>query len=141
LVGEFSLGSVNRGSVSLEATVSGASDIGNLIIYPILAQLKLYTPKILGSRLYPWVMAGGGLHYGRRSVQFSNSQYYGPNWQEETETDFNYVVGGGFDWPIAGSVGLDFAVKYMPINMSLVTIDKYDALAFTIGVKYLYSPK
>jgi len=140
LIGEVSLGSVNRGSVTL-SDAAGASDVGNLIIYPILVQLKLYTPTLPGTRLYPYLMAGGGLHYGRRNVQFTNSQISYANWQEETATDFNYVLGGGFDWPIAGSVGLDFTVKYMPINMSLVVIDEYDALAFTVGVKYLYSPK
>lgn len=141
LVGELSLGTVNRGSVTLLNDSTGASDIGNLMIYPILVQFRLYTPRIPSTSLYPYLMAGGGLHYGRRNVQFSNSQFYYANWQEETATDFNYVVGGGVDWPIAASIGLDFTVKYMPINMSLVVIDKWDALAFTIGVKYLYLPK
>lgn len=143
LVGELSLGTVNRGSVTLADTtgIYDASDVGNLMIYPILVQLKLYAPKIPNSNLHPFILAGGGIHYGRRNVQFSNSQNYYANWQEETATDFNYVIGGGFDWPIASSIGLDFTVKYMPINMSLVVIDKYDALAFTVGVKYLYKPK
>lgn len=141
LVGELSLGTVNRGSVTLLDDSTGASDIGNLMIYPILVQFRLYAPRIPSTSLYPYLMAGGGLHYGRRNVQFSNSQVYYANWQEETATDFNYVVGGGVDWPIAASIGLDFTVKYMPINMSLVVIDKWDALAFTIGVKYLYLPK
>lgn len=141
LVGELSLGTVNRGSVTLLDDSTGASDIGNLMIYPILLQLRLYTPRIPNTSLHPYLMAGGGMHYGRRNVQFSNSRVYYANWQEETATNFNYIVGGGVDWPIAGSIGLDFTVKYMPINMSLVVIDKWDALAFTIGVKYLYSPK
>lgn len=141
LVAELSLGTVNRGSVTLLNDSTGASDIGNLMIYPILVQLRLYTPRIPNTGLYPYIMAGGGLHYGRRNVQFTNSQVYYANWQEETATNFNYIVGGGIDWPIAGSIGLDFTVKYMPINMSLVVIDKWDALAFTVGVKYLYSPK
>lgn len=141
LVAELSLGTVNRGSVTLVDDSTGASDIGNLMIYPILLQLRLYTPRIPNTNLHPYLMAGGGMHYGRRNVQFSNSRVYYANWQEETATNFNYIVGGGVDWPIAGSIGLDFTVKYMPINMSLVVIDKWDALAFTIGVKYLYSPK
>ena len=140
LVAELSLGTVNRGSVTLADSI-GASDVGNLVIYPVLVQLRLYAPRISNTSLHPFVMAGGGLHYGRRNVQFTNAEIYYANWQEETATDFNYVIGGGFDWPIAGSIGLDFTVKYMPINMSLVVIDKYDALAFTIGVKYLYIPK
>ncbi len=140
LMGELSLGTVNRGSVTLKDSTN-ASDIGNLIIYPILVQIKLYTPRFFGSSIHPFLMAGGGLYYGRRNVQFTNSQVYYANWQEENETDFNYVLGAGFDWPVAGTIAVDFMVKYMPINMPLVAIDKHDALAFIVGVKYLYSPK
>lgn len=139
LVAELSLGTVNRGSVTLAD--SGASDIGNLVIYPVLVQLKLYAPRIPNTKLHPFVFTGGGLHFGRRNVQFTNSPSYYPNWVEDAATNFNYVVGGGFDWPIGSSIGLDFTLKYMPINMSLVVIEKWDALAFTVGVKYLYSSK
>ena len=136
---ELSLGSVNRGSVTI--TDQGASDIGNLIIYPVVVQLKFYTGRLPGTKLYPFGIIGGGLYHGRRNVQFTSSQSYYSNWQEESATDFNYVVGGGIDWPIASQIGLELCVKYMPMNLSLVTIEKQDALAFTVGVKYLYSRK
>ncbi len=138
-VAELSLGSVNRGSVTI--TDQGASDVGNLIIYPVVVQLKFYTGRLPGTRLYPFGIIGGGLYHGRRNVQFTSSQSYYSNWEEESATDFNYVVGGGIDWPVASQIGLEFCAKYMPMNLSLVTIEKQDALAFTVGVKYLYSRK
>jgi len=139
LTADISLGAVNRGSVSIYD--QGAEDIGNLIIYPITAQFKLNSPRIHGTGLYPFVSVGAGFMIGRRTVQFTNAGYYYSNWEEETDTDFNYTVGGGVDWPVADQIGLEFAVKYMPMNLSLVTIEKQDALAFTVGVKYLYKSK
>ena len=136
---ELSLGTVNRGSVTI--TDQGASDIGNLIIYPVVVQLEFYAGRLPGTKLYPFGIIGGGLHIGRRNVQYTSSQSYYSNWEEESATDFNYVVGGGIDWPIASQIGLELCVKYMPMNLSLVTIEKQDALAFTVGVKYLYSRK
>jgi len=139
LTAELTLGTVNRGSVSIEE--QGAKDVGSLIIYPIQVQLRLNSPRLHRTGLYPFAVVGGGLLYGRRTVQFTNAGYYSSNWQEESATDFNYVVGGGVDWPVAEQIGLEFSVKYMPMNLSLVTIEKQDALAFTVGVKYLYQRK
>ena len=137
---ELSLGSVNRGSVTISE--DNASDIGNLILYPILVQLKFYPLSTLTSGFQPFVIGGGGLYYGRRTVQFTNSSDYYANWQEESGTDFNYVIGGGVDWPVADILSLDLTVKYMPINFSkpLVTMQNYNAIAFSIGIKYLYLP-
>jgi hypothetical protein len=139
LTGELSLGTVNRGSISIED--QGAQDIGHLMIYPILLQFRLNSPPLPGTDLYPFAVIGGGLLYGRRTVQFTNAVNYYSNWQEESATDFNYVIGGGVDWPVARQIGLEFSVKYIPMNLSLVTIEKQDALAFGVGVKYLYLSK
>lgn len=139
---ELSFGIVNRGSVTfMEA---GATNVGNVLVHPILLQLKLYPLASLKAKLQPYFLAGGGLYYGRRSVQFTTSSdvyYYGL--AEQSGTDFNYVLGGGIDWPIATTIGLEAAVKYMPIEFSkeLQTVRNYDAVAFTVGVKYLYSSK
>jgi len=139
---EFSLGIVNRGSVTFREV--GATNVGNVIVHPILLQLKLYPLASLATKFQPYLLAGGGLYYGRRSVQFTTSSdvyYYGL--AEQSGTDFNYVLGGGIDWPIATTIGLEAGVKYMPIEFSkgLQTIRDYDAVAFTVGVKYLYSSK
>jgi outer membrane protein W len=139
---EFSLGIVNRGSVTFKE--AGATNVGNVLVHPILLQLKLYPLASLKAKLQPYLLAGGGLYYGRRRVQFTTSSdvyYYGL--VEQSGTDFNYVLGGGIDWPIATTIGLEVGVKYMPIEFSkkLQTIRDYDAVAFTVGVKYLYSSK
>lgn len=139
---EFSLGIVNRGSVTFRE--AGATNVGSVLVHPILLQLKLYPLASLKAKLQPYLLAGGGLYYGRRSVQFTTSSdvyYYGL--AEQSGTDFNYVLGGGIDWPIATTIGLEAGIKYMPIEFSkgLQTIRNYDAVAFTVGVKYLYSSK
>ena len=139
---ELSFGIVNRGSVTFRE--AGATNVGNVLVHPILLQLKLYPLASLKAKLQPYLLAGGGLYYGRRSVQFTTSSdvyYYGL--AEQSGTDFNYVLGGGIDWPIATTIGLEAGVKYMPIEFSkgLQTIRDYDAVAFTVGVKYLYSSK
>jgi len=139
---ELSFGIVNRGSVTfMEA---GATNVGNVLVHPILLQLKLYPLASLKAKLQPYLLAGGGLYYGRRSVQFTTSSdvyYYGL--AEQSGTDFNYVLGGGIDWPIGTAIGLEAAIKYMPIDFSkgLQTIRNYDAIAFVVGIKYLYSSK
>jgi len=133
---EISLGSVNRGSVTINE--GSMSDIGNLIIYPVLIQLKVYPAFLLPTKFQPYLLAGGGLLHGRRTVQFTSSGSYYSNWAEESSTDFSYVLGGGIDYSIARPIGLDFTVKYMPIKLSLLTIENYDAIAFALGIKYLY---
>jgi len=135
---EIAGGTTNRGSVTI--TSGGDSDIGNLVFYPITVQMRFYptTSPLLG--VYPFVTAGGGIYIGRRTVQFTNSSYYYSNWGEQSDIDFNYTVGGGLDWPLASSVGLDLAVKYMPVDFSksLLTVNDYQALTITVGIKYLY---
>jgi len=140
---EFSAGIVNRGSVTINDLDDGFTDIGNLTVYPFLLQLKFYPLAPFNARLQPYVTAGGGLYYGRRSVQITNNafSYYGFN--DDTETDFNYALGGGLDWLISNKIAIDLNVKYMPINFSntLVTVRDYDAVTITVGVKYLYAGK
>jgi len=139
---ELSLGIVNRGSVTF--IEGNATNIGHVLVHPILLQLKLYPFFSLTPRLHPYLVAGGGIYYGHRSVEFTrSSDPYFFNLNEQSGTNFSYVLGGGIDWPISTSVGLETNVKYMPINFSkgLQTIRDYDAIVFTIGVKYLYLPK
>jgi len=139
---EFSAGVVNRGSVTFKE--SKTTNIGSVLVHPILLQVKLYPLALLETRFQPYFVAGGGLYYGRRSVQFTTSgdiYYYGL--AEQSGTDFNYTFGGGIDWLASKTIGMEVGVKYMPIEFSrgLQTIRNYDALAFTVGVKYLYTSK
>ncbi|MFQ5499562.1 MAG: hypothetical protein ACE5FH_07810 [Candidatus Zixiibacteriota bacterium] len=140
---ELSAGVANRGTVSI--TDSLQSDVGNLMIYPILLQAKLYPLAGSNIELQPYLLGGGGLYYGRRTVQFVSNQsfFVGSGLDQESGTDFNFVVGGGIDWPIHNSIALDLSLKYMPVSFSnqLVSVTDYEAVAFGIGIKYLYRSK
>ncbi len=133
---ELSIGFVNRGDVNF--TEGPREYFGNLLLYPMLLQFKWYMPTVNG-KLMPYVFAGGGIYYGRNSVQFTNDIYFAFN--EDSETDFSYVLGGGFDWPVASSIGLELNAKYMPVKFGkeLVLIKDYQAFTITFGVKYLFT--
>lgn len=137
---EFSVGIVNRGTISI--LEGNRSDVGNLLVYPILMQFKLYPLSLFQSRIQPYVTLGGGLYYGRLSVQFTND-YFSARFSERSETDFNYALSGGIDYLLSSTIGLDFNFKYYPINFSrgLANIRNYDGMSITVGVKYLYKPK
>lgn len=134
---ELSIGIVNRGTVIIEE--GGRTDIGNLMLYPILVHLKLYPMAPLKNRLQPYITVGGGLFYGRQSVQFTTN-VFDPRFREQSETDFNYAIGGGLDWVLSKTLALDFNAKLMSINFSrgLLTVRDYDAITVTVGIKYLY---
>jgi len=134
---EFSLGITNRGDVTI--TENGLSDFGQLLIYPILIQAKLYPLAGNSSKFQPFIGGGGGLYYGRRNIQITQNYYFTlAQIEGETETDFNIVALGGFDYKLSETLALDFTTKYMPIKFSdlLVGEDDYSAITFTVGIKY-----
>jgi outer membrane protein W len=134
---EFSLGITNRGDVTI--TENGLSDFGQLLIYPILLQAKLYPLASSSSKFQPFVGGGGGLYYGRRNIQITQNYYFTlAQIEGETETDFNIVAVGGFDYKLSPTLALDFTTKYMPIKFGdlLVGEDDYSAITFTVGIKY-----
>ena len=137
LVGEIALGIVNRGTVTINDAYQ--DDIGNLMVYPILAQLKLYPLSNSNTTVKPYLVAGGGMYYARQSVQFSTS-YYEPFRNEKSEIDFNYVVGGGFDYAFSENIGFEVNAKYFPITFSkpLLEVNNYSAMTITIGIKYIF---
>lgn len=137
LFAELSFGLVNRGSVTVYDY--STTDVGNLLIYPILLQLKFYPLASTNLRLQPYITGGGGVYYGRRDVQFTDSYYYYYGFDPDSETDLNYVFGGGVDWLLNNRLALDVNAKYMTINFSnrLLTVSKYDALTITAGIKYM----
>lgn len=141
LMAEISFGLSNRGDVITRDTEYNINDVAALNIYPILLQLKVYAPPIMNGKLYPYIAAGGGIYYARNSIQVTDEYYYA-QFREASETDFNYVLGAGFDYVLASQIGLDFTAKYMPINFSdrLVGVKDYSAVTITVGVKYLYLP-
>lgn len=139
---ELSAGMVNRGTVSISSLDFG-SDVGNLMFYPILLQAKLYPLASQTRQIQPYFVVGGGVFFGRRTIQFTTNNFVPTSLREDSKSDFNYVVGGGADYILTDKLSLDFSVKYMPINLSeeLVGVKDYSAVAFTIGIKYLYRPK
>ena len=138
---EFSLGIVSRGDVILVES-DGGSSVGAMQIYPILAKLRIYPFGAHTGRVYPYLMAGGGIYYGRHDIQIATgwSAYYREALGEDSETDFSYVLGGGIDWPVASVVALELSAQYLPVKFSgdLIGIRDYSSLTVTVGAKYLF---
>ncbi|UCD64501.1 MAG: outer membrane beta-barrel protein [Candidatus Zixiibacteriota bacterium] len=137
---ELSVGVVNRGTVSVFQ--GPFSDIGNLVLYPMLLQLKFYPFAPIRSRFQPFVAVGGGVYYGRQDVQFTNDLFF-TNLNEDSETDINYTLAAGADWLLNDFLALELHGRYMPINFSqpLITARDYDAVSVSVGVKYLLGEK
>lgn len=136
---EVSLGFANRGEVSVSDS-AGAQYVGNLVMYPILVQMKYYLPGFRRASFKPYFQVGGGLYMGRHSVQFTNLTV--PGIQEPSRTKLGYVIGGGFDWPLSESLCLDFNSRYFPFKFSqdLFTVNDFSAVTVTVGIKYLFVP-
>lgn len=132
---EVSVGFANRGDVNLQD--AGREYFGNLILYPMLVQFKYYLPQPASS-FRPYVGIGGGIYYGRHSVQFTNDVYF--TFNEASGTDLNYVLSGGVDMPVSNSIALGLDAKYMPIKFGkgLIEVTDYNALTVTFGFKYLF---
>jgi opacity protein-like surface antigen len=140
LLGEFSLGTVDRGDVTLQDSPN--QRIGSLIITSFLLSARIYPiPGGIGS-LVPWTSVGGGLYYGRRNVKFTTlGSPYDDNLNEESRTALGYSFSAGIDWVLASSIALEAQVRWLPVEFSkdLALSDDYRALAFTLGIKYLYA--
>ena len=136
---ELSFGFVSRGDVTL--VEQGREYIGSLVMYPMLVSFKYYLPVTINGKFYPYFQLGGGVYYGRHNVQFTNDAWYAYN--EDSGTDLNYVIGGGFDWRVASVIGLELNARYMPseFDKGLILAKDYTALTVTFGVKYLLSSK
>lgn len=140
---ELAIGLVNRGDVRLQYELAGDTSVffGNLNIYPIVAKVKLYPVRKLLGRFHPYLTLGGGLYWARHDlfaagINSSNIGFV----QEESAVAAGAVVGGGFDWPVASVIGLEFNTDYMPITFSdgLLGSSKWSGLTITFGVKYLF---
>ena len=143
---EFSLGMVNRGDVILvESPETLSSSVGTMQIYPIMAKLEFYPFGKHARKFYPYLLAGVGLYYGRHDILITAGwdAYFRQQFGQDSKTDFSYVLGGGFDWPVATTVALDLHAQYIPVKFSddLVGVRDYSSLTVTVGVKYLFSAK
>jgi opacity protein-like surface antigen len=144
LMGELSVGVVSRGDVTFVES-DGGSSFGTLVVYPVLAKLKLYPFGSLSGKFHPYLFAGGGIYYGKHDIQIVSgfSSYLRQQFGETSKTTFDYLIGGGLDWPLASIVALGFQVQYMPIGFSgeLVGVRDYSSLTITVGAKYLFRSK
>lgn len=139
---EFSFGLSNRGDViSITPTpVGDIRDIGTLNVYPILLQVRLYAPLNFGSRMQFYVSGGGGVYYGRNSIQISND-IYNSQFRESSDTDLNFVAGAGFDYVLADQFALGLNAKYMPISFDdeLLRTSDWSAATVAVSVMYLFT--
>jgi opacity protein-like surface antigen len=135
---ELAFGVVNRGDVTVNDG-SGNQFFGNLLVYPIQLRAKVYPLASLRPKFQPYLTAGGGIYYGRNSIQFSTSNSFFSDYVGDSRTKFSYMLGGGIDYPLSNIVGLDLNASYMPINFSkdLIFVRDYSALTVTVGIKYL----
>jgi len=138
-MGELSLGIFNRGEVSV--TDGGDQSFGNLVVYPFVARAKVYPLGNSAWRLQPYLTGGVALYYARHNIQFFRTSALFVVFNETSATDFDLTAGGGCDLPIAQKLALDFNVAYMPLKFSkdLMTIQNYDGLSITAGIKYLFT--
>lgn len=139
---EFSFGLTNRGDViRITPTDRGPiRDIGTLNLYPILLQVRLYAPFNFGSRMQMYISGGGGVYYGRNSIQISNDAYYA-QFRESSDTDINFVAGAGLDYVLADQFALGLNAKYMPIsfNDELLRAKDWSAATIAVSIMYLFS--
>jgi opacity protein-like surface antigen len=135
LMVEVSAGITNRGDVTVRNDLYDY--YGNISLYPINVRLKLYPFAGTRSSYQPYLLAGGGMHIGKNNIQFSTDYYAAYN--ERSVTDFNFVVGGGLDWPVSTKVALDLQAAYLPTTFSkeLFGSRDYSGVTVTVGVKYL----
>ena len=138
---EISFGMVNRGDMQYYST-SSLYDFSNILLFPILLQLKFYPLLSSNGKFQPFIGAGGGVYFAKQSLQFSND-YYAQYRNSDSETDFNYTLSGGFDWQLRSNFSIEVQTKYMPITFSNYFIGEkdYSATTITIGLKYKYNNK
>ncbi len=140
---EGSLGIASRGDAVIE--FAGSRYIGTINLYQALFQIKFSPLAGVSEKFLPFVVAGGGVAWGRQSIDFvTNYNYF--DYQEyasRTETDFLPVIGGGIDFPVAEQVGLNVAVKYHPIKFTnpLVGVKDFSGTAVSMGVAYYFHKK
>jgi len=144
LTGELSAGIVSRGDVTLQDNFLQQTSFGSMVIYPILLKARFYPLGAAHTKFHPYVMAGGGMYYGKHDVQIIDN-YAGltADLDQSSETIFSYVLGAGVDWPVAEVIALDLQAQYMPIDFSkdLVGVQDYSSFTITVGVKYLFFAK
>ncbi len=140
---EGSLGIASRGDAVIHDTTGRY--IGTINLYQALFQIKFSPFAGHSKKFLPFLVAGGGVAWGRQSIDFivTYSYYYNPDITNRTEADFLPVIGGGIDLPLAEQIGLNVAVKYHPIKFgdALAGVKDYSGTAVSMGVAYYFHKK
>jgi len=140
---EGSLGIASRGDAVIEDPTGRY--IGTINLYQALFQVKFSPLSGRSKKFLPFVVAGGGVAWGRQSIDFivTYDYSYNPDITNRTEADFLPVIGGGIDFPVAEQIGLNVAVKYHPIKFSnvLAGVKDYSGTAVSMGVAYFFHKK
>jgi hypothetical protein len=135
---ESSLGIASRG----DAVISYENDryIGTINLYQLMIQIKISPLSGKLRSFHPFFLGGGGLVWGRQSIDIITSEdlFYNPDIANKTETDILGVFGAGIDFPIAEQVGMNVTVKYHPITFgdALAGVKDYSGTAVSVGVAY-----
>lgn len=135
---EISLGVIGRG----DAEIIHGNDrfIGNINVYPFLFQLKFSPLAACWRSFHPFLIGGGGFAFGSQRVDIilSDDNYW-DLYDNESESSFAAVIGGGLDFPISGQLALNLTAKYHWIEFSdeLAGIENYSGTAISVGIAYL----
>ncbi|SYZ73952.1 hypothetical protein TRIP_C60222 [Candidatus Zixiibacteriota bacterium] len=139
LAGELSIGIFSRGD--FHYLVQQDVLLGTVNLYPIMLSAKIYPlAGLSGSKIYPYIQAGGCLFFGRRTA---TDYYYGYDFVDQSDTKITYVVGGGIDFQVADQIGLTSNVKYIPVKFGspLAGIKDYSGWQVSFGVGYIFGKK
>ncbi len=143
IIGEISFGIISRGDVTIEQ--GGGKFVGPIILYPVMFQLKISPLSGRHEKFHPYLIGGGGFLFGKHNIDISlGNVTYGEFLDaQKTVTDFNYVLGGGIDLALSDQIGINFNVKYYPIQFGdeLAGIKDYSGMSFSIGAAYFLHKK
>ncbi|MFQ5607641.1 MAG: outer membrane beta-barrel protein [Candidatus Zixiibacteriota bacterium] len=131
---ELALGNSKRAElVSDRLTI-----IDGINLYPMQVSLKVYPLGPMGlGKAYPFIQGGVGFSIARQSVRRIGSITGGSN----TKTDFDFLLGGGFDFPVANKIALTVAGKYHRIDFGdgqFLGASDFSGYSIAVGAAYLF---
>lgn len=141
---EFSLSVASRGDAVIER--EGNRYIGTINVYTVLVQAK-YAPFAgkLG-KWSPFILAGGGVAFGKQNVDFVSGDYIDYNDYydaQSSQVDLIGVLGGGVDIALSRHIGLNLISKYHPVKFGeeLAGVRDFSGLSVSVGLTYFLYKK
>lgn len=138
---ELTLAIYSRGEVEhLRDSIPG-SYVSSVSLYPLMASAKIYPfYKFERAPIHLYLQAGVGLVIGSQSFIENNQTYnYGYS-TTETRAKITYMVGGGFDIPVADQIALNLGGRYVPVSFgkALARLKDYSGWTITFGIGYVF---